>query len=172
MYCAKCGSPLGGDAQFCPRCGAKTPQLSNFFSQFQSSEEDLIPPFPLNTRKEFYKFYASRKTTGWTTTFIVICFLSAALSLIYLCLGSYLSVLDIAIYLIMGILLLCTRHWVCALIPTVYSGIVSLINFAVGGSFSGIFALVAGIICTSSLVKINRAFQEYQYYGTGPKYDI
>ena len=169
MYCSKCGRQLDGDAQFCPDCGAKALQP---FSQSQTSEEDLVPPFPLETRQEFYKFYASRKTTGWTITFIVICFLSAAVSLIYLCLGSYLSVLDISIYLITGILLLCTKYWVYALIPTIYSGFASLLSLIYGGSFSGIFAIIAGIICTSSLVKVNRAYQDYLYYGTGPKYDI
>lgn len=169
MYCSKCGRQLDGDAQFCSVCGTKTIQP---FSQSQSSEEDLVPPFPLETRQEFYKYYASRKTTGWTTTFMIICFLSAAVSLIYLCLGSYLSLLDIAIYATMGILLRVTRHWVCALIPTIYSGIASVINLVAGGSFTGIFAIVAGIICTSALVKVNRAYQDYLYYGTGPKYDI
>ena len=103
---------------------------------------------------------------------MIICFLSAALGLVFLCLGSYLSLLDIAIYATMGILLRVTRHWVCALIPTIYSGIASAINLVAGGSVTGIFAIIAGIICTSSLVKVNRAYQDYLYYGTGPKYDI
>lgn len=172
MYCAKCGKQLVTDAKFCPHCGAKTLQSMGLYSQQNSDEEDLVPPFPLNSRQEFYKFYASRKTTGWTTTFIVLCFLSAGISLLFVCFGSYISLLDVALYLSMGILLRATRHWVCALIPTIYSGIASLISLFIGGSLTGIFAIIAGIICTGSLFKINRAFQEYQYYGTGPKYDI
>lgn len=64
----------------------------NLYSQQNSDEEDLVPPFALNSRQEFYKFYASRKTTGWTTTFIVLCFLSAGISLLLVCFGSYTSI--------------------------------------------------------------------------------
>ena len=63
MYCAKCGSQLVTDAKFCPHCGAKTLQSMDLYSQQNSDEEDLVPPFPLNSRQEFYKFY---KAFGFT----------------------------------------------------------------------------------------------------------
>ena len=185
MYCAKCGNSLESDAKFCSRCGTKvgetqpvtpasdrSPVLLTELEPFADTHQDMAPLYEITTRQEFYKYYASRKTTGWTTTFIVLCFLSAGLCLLLVCFGNYFALLDVAFYLIMGILLRATRHWVCALILSVYGSIGSLLSMASAGSMSGIFFIVASIICTVALIKINRAFHDYQNYGKIPQGEI
>lgn len=77
--------------------------------------------------------------------------------------------LDIAIFVPMGILLLTTKHWVFALIPTIYAAIGTIISLASSGTPSGIVALVVGVSATGALFNANKAFRQYRLDGTLPQ---
>lgn len=179
MKCVKCGNILEQNASFCSFCGTRVEEeqtallvdyeatgllTQNDPAPIYSAEtqQNTTPCFEDLTRKEFYNRFASKKTKSWVTAMVVICFLSAGVSLVPLALGNFLSLLDIAFYAAMGALLLSTKNWAFALVPTLYSGVFSLISAANTGSVSGVFAIVAGIMSTIALNKINKAFQAYQ----------
>lgn len=179
MNCVKCGNILEQNANFCTFCGAKVEEEQTALlvddeatglltendtapTYSAGAQQNTAPTFEVLTRKEFYNRFASKKTKSWVTAMVVVCFLSAGVSLVPLAFGNFLSLLDIVFYAAMGALLLSTKNWAFALVPTVYSGVFSLISAASSGSVSGVFAIVAGIMSTIALNKINKAFQAYQ----------
>lgn len=179
MKCVKCGNTLETNANFCTFCGAKVEdeqtallvddeatglltETEPAFTMHTGMHTNAGQTFENFTLKEFYNRFASKKSKSWVTAMVVVCFLSAGVSLIPLAFGNFLSLLDIAFYATMGALLLSTRNWAFALTPTIYSGIFSLINIANGGSISGYFAIAAGVMSTIALNKISKAYKAYQ----------
>lgn len=181
MHCTSCGAPMNADAKFCTSCGAPAPQATYqqpaqpTYQQptYQQPAAPVYqPPVPGNLSwKEFYNRFVTKK--GNVTAMVVVCFVTTALCLALLGLtGSPLCILDIALYLSMGILLLSTKQWVFALIPTVYGGIATVINIATEGTPSGIAALAIGIAAIQTLTKANKAYQQYKLDGILPNKPI
>lgn len=157
MICNKCGGVNPDDARFCGFCG----------QNFQQSPQAQAPVYQsftgeTLTYKQFHDRVASKSTKGWCTALAVVCFLTAAASLILLFTGNFLALLDIVFYLVMGILLLTTRRMAFALVPTVYSGVFSVVGLVSGGGVTGVFAIIAGIFATLGLSKVGKAYKEYQ----------
>lgn len=127
------------------------------------------PSFPVLDEKVFYKQFASKNTNGWVIAIVVVCFFTAAISIPSLVFGNLLSILDIVFYLIFGILLLLRKKWYFSLPVTIYSGIGTIITLAMAGAATGVLALIAGIISTIKLKKINAAYKQYKERGVLPQ---
>lgn len=119
--------------------------------------------------KEFYKQFASKNTNGWVIAIIVACFLTMATSIPSLVMGNLFSLIDIMVYLIFGVLIVLKKRWYFTLPVTVYSAIGTVLTIAIAGAATGIFALVAGIISTIKLKKINAAYEQYKKCGALPQ---
>lgn len=137
---------------------AQIPPLNQ--GQIPNLNENLL--FQKMTEKDFYKKFASKNTNSWAVAIIVACFITAATSIPSLFLGNYLSLIDLVFYLVFGILLVLKKKWYLVLPVTICSGIGTIIAIASAGAATGIFALVAGIISTIKLKKINAAYKQYQ----------
>ena len=115
------------------------------------------------SREEFFKQFISKKSYGYVTSMAIICFITAALSGVIMAMtGEMLGLLDIAVYVTFGILLLATKHWVCAFVPSLYSAVWTFINLANGGTPTGIVALVVGASCVMVLEKAEKAYKKYR----------
>ena len=178
MYCKKCGNELESTAKFCSRCGTRIEEEQTVLLTEDKTAATVSYVPNMNTSfnnmslKEFYMRFASKQSKGWVTAMVVVCFLSAAVSCVPLFLGNILSLLDIAVYAAMGALLLVTRKSVFALVPTIYSGLASVLTLAGGGAMTGVFALIAGTMSTLALKKIEKAYQSSQNDGVLPNGEI
>ena len=114
------------------------------------------------TRAEFFKQFISKKSYSYVTTSVIIFFISAALSAVIMAMtGEMLGIMDIAVYVTFAILLLTTKHWICAAIPTFYGIVWTFVGLANGGIPTGIVAIVIGASCVNIL---NKAEKEYKKY--------
>ena len=86
--------------------------------------------------------------------------------------GDLLAVMDIAVYAIMGAALLGSKHYIFALIPTIYSAIFTVVGIINGGTPSGIVALVVGAACIGALQKAQKAYDLYKKQGIIPEKEI
>ncbi len=191
MFCITCGGQINDGSTFCNFCGTAQPlgsaqtqpqqqatyQQPTYFNYQQPNYQQQsaypnyqqpiynqpMPPAPDMSRKDFYKQFMSKKSNGYVTSMSVICFVTAAISAVLIfSLENMLGILDVTVYVIFGALLLFTKHWLYALIPTVYSGFWTVVNFAAGGTPSGIVALIIGISCVSVLIKADKAYKNYR----------
>lgn len=151
-------------------------------------------PQPMNTpakqldKKSFYKTYASKGTKGLVIASAVICFLNGAIeivdllvanlfpttdvSTVGLILGNMIYIVEIAVLITFGVLLLNIKHWALSLVNTIHCGLCILINMALVGSVTGIVALIVGISTTINLKKVNSAFSLYKRTGRLPQKQI
>lgn len=191
MKCIKCNCEVFETDQFCPSCGAPIPPVvANTSStvnntpptQYGASLYNNIPgsqaqynihgDFSFNqpiNYKDFYNAYASKKTKNWVIAFTVVCFITAATSVLSLISGNVFSLIDIIFYIICGILLLSLKKWGVALAATIYSSIGTILIVLEAGAATGIAALVCGIFCIVQLRKVNTAFKEYKSTGELPQ---
>lgn len=160
----------GFSQQGYPQQGFQQPYYPNYPQQGFGQPMQVNPNM---TWKEFYTQFASKKTNSSATSMAVICFISAALSLILtIVFEDMIGIMDVAVYTTFGILLLTTKHWSCALCPTLYSAVWTIVNLAAGGTPGGILALIVGISSVSSLMKVNKAYNNYRKNGVIPTQQI
>ncbi len=201
MICTHCGSLVEQGDKFCPRCGA--PQAAQPYQQpqqpyqqpayqqpyqqpvYQQPQQPYQPayqqPYPASgayapqnmTYGEFYNRFASKKTRNFVTWMAVICFVTAALSLVLaVTLENYLSILDIVVYVSMGILLLSTKQSIFATLPTIYGAIWTVVGLVGGGAPSGVVAIVVGVSCMGQLNKVKKAYDKYRMDGLAPTEEL
>ena len=137
-------------------------QPESYTSDAPGSSNDVLG------RKEFFEKYVSKKAKGYATVLAVIALISGALSIPSLIFGNLLSIMDIAFYIVMGILILTTKNWIFTLIVTIYSSIFSIITIAISGTPTGIVVLIVGIFATMNLKKVNDAYKQYLLSGILP----
>jgi hypothetical protein len=132
------------------------------------------PAVPRNlTWKEFYDRFVSKKSKSYVTWLVVIFFFTAGLSAVLLGLtGDVLAVMDIAMYAIMGAALLASKHYIFAMIPTIYSAIFTVVGIVNGGTPSGIVALIVGACSIGVLQKAQKAYNLYKDQGIIPEKEI
>lgn len=119
--------------------------------------------------EDFYNLFASKKTKGMVKTVCIVGIITAVVCTGFLGKSIYwgdigtiiLSVIDITVYLLLGIMTLKKKNWTYPLVMTVYGGVFSIISIVLNGRLTGIFAIVAGIIATISLKKLNNAYKNY-----------
>ncbi len=84
------------------------------------------------TQKEFYKTYASKTTKGWTQFLGILTLAGAGLSVVsaFQAIFTYMnwvkvipSLFDIALFLVLGILLLVKKSWIISLVIVIYRAI-------------------------------------------------
>lgn len=114
------------------------------------------------TYEQFYELYASNKTKSNAKTISVICFITAALSLILLfAAGDFIGIVDIIFYVIFGILIMKKPKWQLTLPVAIYGGIFSIIGLVTSGTPGGILALIISIMATVQLKKVDDAYKNY-----------
>ena len=141
--------------------GFSQPVQQNFSNNSQVIDE-----------KTFYNQFAAKGTKGWVNALIVICYVTGISSIGLIAMGNMLSIADMLVYLVFGILLTVQKRWYFPLVVTIYGGVFSLITIASSGSPVGIFAVVAGILSITKLKKINDAYKQYQVSGVLPQNQI
>lgn len=196
MFCSNCGNNLHPNAKFCNVCGTAvandaptqmghqpTPPMYTYtqpqsgYNQPQHTYTQPVPAFGAEqlSWKEFYNRFVSKKSKNMVTWMVVICFVTTLISLVYAFLFKEMmdeALLDIAVYLLSGILLAATKHWLTVLIPTIYGGIWMVVSFTTDGPISGIAAVVIGVGCISLLFKANAAYKKYKEEGILPENPI
>lgn len=201
LYCMSCGFPIVSGSQDTSSEFAETESFSEAYEETGKLDENGFTPIDANVvggvpfsdkqafaqmpqnsytgpyfsaldEKSFYKQFASKKTNGWVVAIIAACFLTAAVSIPSLAFGNLLSILDVVFYLVFGILLLVKKKWYFSLPVTIYSGIGTMLMLVMSGTATGIFALIAGIISTIKLRKINAAYKQYKGCGVLPQNEI
>ena len=184
MICKNCGNTIENNLRFCTHCGAMLDQnqiqedaqsnaqndAGNAYQQPDSQANSQYRPGL--SYEDFYKEVVSKNSGGFPKWMAIICFITAAVSLIFLFMGNVLAILDIAVYMLAGFMLNKTKTKLWALIPTVYGGIFTVIALANGGSISGIVALVVGVQSVVVLNKVEKAYAEYQKTGYLPEKKI
>lgn len=120
------------------------------------------------TKEEFFNRFLSSNTKSWIKAVWIICFITAGLNVVLLCMGNIISLVDIVFYIVMGILFKKKNDWRLSLIITCYSGLWSLVGLATTGTPSGIVALVGGVMSTKGLKKADKAYEEYKTTGILP----
>lgn len=198
MYCEKCGVKMNPESGFCSNCGARAPQQQvpvqpNYYQHPPVQQPNYQQPYyqqpvqvypsvlvsaPENLSwKDFYGRYVSKKTKNIVTWMAVIYFFTAVVSIALLGmlgdmdLAPY-TLMDVSVYVLMGVLLLTTKHWVFALVPTIYGAIFTVIGMANDGTTNGIFAVVYGVLCISVLMKAGKAYKKYQTERVLPEGEI
>lgn len=126
----------------------------------------------LNTLKEFYDSYASKKTKNWTVWLIVMSFLSVIVQIVSLLNGNILSILDIIVYLVFAVGLIVSKKWIFALIAAIYCGFFMILNLLLVGTLSGYIYLIVAIIVTNRLYKVNAIYNEYLRTGILPEAEV
>lgn len=181
MFCSKCGQQLPDGSAFCSVCGAPqtvaAPQPAYQQPTYQQPAQPVYqqpvyqqPMYqqPLS-RKEFYNQFVSKKSNSTVICMAVIFFITAAISAsLIVALENMLGIMDVAVYTLFGILLLATKHWVCALIPTAYSAVWTIVSMVNGGTPTGIVALIVGATCVSVLQKFEKMYKAYTTTGVLP----
>lgn len=134
----------------------------NAYTQTQNVYNQII------TKEEFFTKLLSKNSKSWVKALWIICFITAAVSVVGLVLGNLLSLLDVVFYLVMGILLMKKNDWRLALVVTCYSGFWSVVGLVTTGTVSGIFALICGIMATKTLKKAEKSYEQYKTTGLYP----
>ncbi len=146
------------------------PRYTPQYAPSQPSFGQNTPNSPQRlSEKDFYEKFVSKKIKGWTTAIGVLSLVSGGINLPLLFLGNLLSIIDIAFYVSMGILILTTKKWGLPLAVTIYSGVFSVITVAISGIPSGIAVLIVGIFATIYLKKANDAYKLYCESGVLPQ---
>lgn len=156
--CPRCGTPIANGQGFCGNCGAPLE------AAFQS-----VQPAPvIQSEKDFYNAYASKNTKNFYTIQIVLCFISAFVSLIFALFVTPLSWVDTAFYGILAVWMLIRKDRlgpIIVLAYTIFAIVLSLMNHNVPG---GILPLIIAVILTKSLNKLHKAYLEYLDTGVRP----
>lgn len=140
---------------------------ANAYNQQYANPYDMNNPYAnpsggLLTYEQFYELYASNKTKSNAKSIAIICFITAALSLILMfTMGSFVGIIDIVFYVIFGILIMKKPKWQVTLPVAIYGGVFSIIGLLTSGAPGGILALVISIIATVQLKKVDDAYKNY-----------
>lgn len=124
------------------------------------------------TKEQFYNMYASKKLKSNVKWFMIICFITAGISIVMLAMGNVFSILDMIFYGVFGFIILKKKDMIYPLIVTIYSGVFSVIAMAQTGTPSGIVALVVGIASVIGLNKVKKAYEVYLQTGQVPETEI
>ena len=156
--------PYGAPQQTMPPIGAPQP-MGTPFGMNQ-------PMQPINSFEDFFEQFASPKTKNNVKWLGYICAFTAVVSIVLICIGNFVAILDVIFYGVFAFLLLKKKNWAFPLAVTCYSGIFSIIGFFVSGTPSGILALILSIKSTMAMKKLNDAYKEYQTTGQFPSQQI
>ena len=124
------------------------------------------------TFEQFFDRFASNKTKGYVKWLGIIAIVTAVLSLVNIFAGNYVGVIDLIFYGVFSFLLLKNKNWAFPLIVTCYSGTFTIITVALGGTPSGIVALILGILSTVKMKKITDLYKVYKTSGQFPNEQI
>lgn len=183
--CCQCDFIVEENINFCPYCGSNkfenvdkniTMKLKPEDSPWYKSENSSVKEVPKNSKilnvQEFYEQYVSKGSKSWIVWFLVINFASAALSLPSLLTGIVVSVVDIVVYLLIGIVVLRKKSWIAALIGAIYSGLGSLLSMIVSQQVVGIPYMIVAIMAMRKLRKLQTGYREYTISGKVPDMEI
>lgn len=183
-FCNKCGAALEQDAKFCVNCGNRIavdaeqpvqsvqPEFQASYVNQSMSQQQIYQTALSMTEKEFYKTYMSKNSKSYVVFSIVSCVLTCLLSVVGATSGNLLSIIDIIVYALAGILIWTTKRWPFALVMVIYSGIGTVIGMAMTGQANGIVALVMGIGTTRCLHKFAKVYDAYKKTGNLPEKQI
>ena len=158
----------------------QNPQYQN--PQYQNPQHNNAPygngafnpgPVPLSqrnlTEKEFFKQYATKGAKSLRTANGVVCFVTAAVSIVLIALlGNMYSIIDLILYFILGILTFSTKNWVCPLLVAITGGTGTIIGLVTTGTLSGVPALIIAIGATSNAKLVHDAYLRYKNEGIIP----
>ena len=167
MKCYVCGAEIAQGSQICPECNNRIA-----FDDYMYKEVPPTENVVTYDEKQFYQKFASKNIKSWVIAIGVMAIVSGVASVSWLFLGNLLSIIDIVFYITFGILILTLKKWGFTLTVTVYSGVFSLITLATTEQFTGWLVLIAGIISTIGLRKINKAYNLYKWTGQVPAGEI
>lgn len=187
-FCPRCGGQLKDGFTFCPECGATLdPAPSANVNTANPAEPapayTASPAEPL-TKQQFLNLPENKKYKTELKTCGLLCYISAALTLVLVVIGSavslvpalfYLSgyfllnsfaitltVIEMACLAALGVGIHLKQSRVCAILLTIYMVLGWVINLASGGMGSILFTLVA-ILALTYTFKFNKAWTAYRH---------
>ena len=179
--CPKCGAVAQDSENYCRSCGThlsepfNTPpvQTGGYTQPSQGLFGEYVPP-RVSSKKEFVNLPENASLRKGCNTAAIICFICAGVTLVVMCFvfGSWPSLLDVALLVGLGIGILISQSFGCALALLIYSIIGVLYSLVALGSFGGWLIVVAGVIAVINTSKVRKAWKQYQtyYQGQQPPY--
>ncbi len=140
-------------------------------------QQQYIPPVnnPMNapvnpdiSEEEFFERFADKNVKSNYKASMIIAFITAAISIVPVALGNVVGILDIIIYVVVGVLMIKKKNWIFPLICAVWGGIGTVIGMATTGTPSGIVALIIAISATIGAKKVHDAYQSFKNTGVAP----
>lgn len=174
MKCKNCGNYVEENAKFCPDCGAviesaTAEAAAPVVPEAHTEPQAPVTPSPSLTREEFFKAYADKKLKSNYTATMVICFITAGVSVPLIALGYLSAIFDLIFFLIIGIIMTKKKAMVFPLLVSIVGGIGTVISLASGGTPSGIVALVIAISTVVGMKKFNKQYTDYKAGNFNPE---
>lgn len=184
-FCPNCGAQLKDGFTFCPECGGTltaVPSADTANPREAASFTPISPAEPL-TKRQFLNLPENKKYKTEMKACGILCYLSAALTLILVMIGSAVSLVP-ALYYMSGYFLLNSfaitltviemaclaalglgihlkQSRACAIVLTLYMVLGWVINLSAGGIGSILFTLVS-VMALSYTFKFNKAWNAYK----------
>lgn len=170
MKCPMCGENIQPEGGRCPSCGMSLRQTpdSQRFGQPPSfpgqPSHPLPPPAPPHyagpecgiSKKEFYKYHASKETKSSLVGAAVILYICAIINLFV----GYIP--DAVIMVVLGLFLHLRGSRPCAVILMVYSILSCIITTLMRGRFSGWLLVFAGIVAVRAAFALEKEYRVFR----------
>ncbi|MGM9676209.1 MAG: hypothetical protein ACI3XW_01235 [Butyricicoccus sp.] len=126
----------------------------------------------LLTQEQFYQQYSSKGTKGYVKACWILMFISAALALVLVFLGSIASIIDVILMGALGVVILKKPGKTVFLVTMILMILGCVLSIAGGGSATGIIPLICSAIAFTRYRKLDAAYAQYQTSGTFPEKPI
>ncbi len=165
--CTQCGAYSDDSAKFCTSCGQPFgSEAAEVQPAYYTAEDSISTAYApkVATKKEFLDLPENISIKNMLKTSGIFCYICAGLTLIagIVISGSWLSIIDFLILLVLGLFIHLKQSKVCAILLAVYSVVNVIISKIAFGKFQGWLIVLAGIFAVTSTFRLDKAWKEYQ----------
>ena len=148
--CTRCGKFCEDRDTFCNNCGAPLARVA------------AAPP--VSSKAEFLNLPENGKLRKEIRSNAIICYVCAGITVLLTVFltKNYLSLLDVALLIGLGLGIHLKQSKVCAIILCAYAVINSVIGLITNGKLSGYLVLLAGIYSVASTFNLDKQWKQYQ----------
>ena len=152
--CPNCGTACGDDTRFCNACGTALEAAPVSTAPADDRQAPL-------TKQEFLKLPENKALKKQLNMSAVICYIFAGLTVLAAIIGgSYLSLIDAAILLGMGLGVHLKQSRVCAIILLAYAVFDVIVLSISSGRITGVPVFLAGAYAVISTFRLDKAWKD------------